>query len=294
MNRRHSAIVVTLISLLVWEVPVRGQVRLDHVSIAVHQPDAAIQTFRNFGFSIKPGREHPNSIVNAHIKFRDRTALELITASREDDRTASFYFRFLQAGEGPAALSLDGGTFDSLKPKIRRLGLDFETVTGPFYEWLLFGGPLAYLFFGTISSRPPDLPDHFSHRNTALSLGSVWIAKESFEKEDRLLSSLGARRREADFGLPVPGRISEFALRRGELYGVTTLAADIQRPIVGITVLVTDIVAADTILSSRIRSRVLHGEDTRGRYLRIPPEIAHGTWIEFLQEVRNNNQEGRR
>jgi hypothetical protein len=286
--------VVTLFSILGSGLPAPAQVRLDHVPIAVRQLDTAIETFRGLGFSIKPGSKHPNSIRDAHIKFRDGTALELITASRKDDRTASFYLRFLQAGEGPAALSLDGGTIDSLKPKIQRLGLDFETFTGPFYEWLLFGGPLAYLFFGTISSRPPDLPDHLSHRNTALSLGSVWIAKESFEKEDRLFSILGARRREADFSLPVPGRIREFALRRGELYGVTTSAADIQRPIVGITVLVTDIVAADTILGSRIRSRVLHGEDTRGRYVRVPPELAYGTWIEFLQEALHNGREGRK
>jgi hypothetical protein len=286
--------VTTVMFLLAVGLPVRGQVRLDHVPIAVHHLDAAIQTFRELGFSIKPGTEHPNSIRNAHIKFRDGTALELITASREYDRTSSFYVHFLKYGEGPASLSLDGGDIGRLKPIVNRLGLGSETIRGPYYRWLLFDWPLAYLFFEAIYSRPADLPEQLSHRNTAKALGSVWIAKSSFDKEDRLLSALGAQWKEPDCTLPVTGKLSGYTLRRGEIYGVTTPAADSERPIVGLTVVVADIAAADSTLSSRIRSRVRRGEDTRGRYLRVPPEIAHGTWVEFLQEAQHNERGGRK
>src|SRR5688572_23728877 len=101
MNLRYTA--AGLACLLVCAVAARDQsppvLRFDHVSIAVRDLEGGKSTYRDqLGFSLKPGRLHPNSINNAHIKFADGSALELITASTPNDPLAAHYLAFLRHG----------------------------------------------------------------------------------------------------------------------------------------------------------------------------------------------------
>ncbi|HEX8906001.1 MAG TPA: VOC family protein, partial [Longimicrobiaceae bacterium] len=61
--------------------PASAIARVDHVPVAVRDLEAAVRDFAALGFSFKPGRPHPNSILNQHVKFRDGTEVELITAT---------------------------------------------------------------------------------------------------------------------------------------------------------------------------------------------------------------------
>jgi hypothetical protein len=79
---------------------------LSHVPTAVKDLRQASEDFARLGFALKPGRPHANGIRNNHIKFRDGTELELITASRSVDSLTASYLRFLSRGDGPAFLSL--------------------------------------------------------------------------------------------------------------------------------------------------------------------------------------------
>lgn len=157
---------------------------LDHVPIAVRDLEAAAETYRALGFSLKPGRPHQNGIRNQHVKFPDGTELELITAPEARDALTRKYRRHLEDGDGPAFLALfipDQGR----APK----GLHAS---------------LHYLFFGPRNASPTDRPEHFAHSNTATSLISVWLAGEDLQHERALFARLGATvvRREVS----VPGR----------------------------------------------------------------------------------------
>src|ERR1051325_615839 len=88
--------------------PAKAIARVDHVPVAVRDLDAAVRDFSAMGFSFKPGRPHPNSILNQHIKFRDGTAGELITAAEPRDNLARYYVEFLREGEGGAFAAFEG------------------------------------------------------------------------------------------------------------------------------------------------------------------------------------------
>jgi catechol 2,3-dioxygenase-like lactoylglutathione lyase family enzyme len=236
---------------------------LDHVPIAVRDLEAAAETYRALGFSLKPGQPHRNGIRNQHVKFPDGTELELITAPEARDALTTKYRRHLEHGDGPAFLAL-------FTPDAARAPQGLHA-------------SLHYLFFGARNASPTDRPEHFAHANTATSLISVWLAGENLEQERMLFTRLGATisRREVD----VPGRIQADVaqFREGD---VLLLPASHQRvkgrPIVGATVRVRRLEAVRDVLQARkIQTSAAPASPSKSIF--VAPEHAHGLWLEFRE-----------
>ena len=276
--------------------------RLDHVPIVVHDLESATATYRDLlGFSIKPGRRHPNGLHNAHVKFRDGSALELITVQEPTDKLSREYARLLETGEGAVFVSLHGGPIAGLAEAARTLALPATTVGGSNFDWLVFplAHPLHYLFFIDLRSPPVDEEQHLTHTNTALRLASVWVIAPAVNAADGLLGRLGARRcatgaASASRAESEPGAaadtsedvefVREIGLDSGSLLAVPIEAAfDPGWPIVGVTVEVADLEAARRFAAALLRRQPHVEEDWRGRFVRIPPSRTHGVWIEFLE-----------
>jgi hypothetical protein len=294
MIRTIRSLAIPIAIVLAAESPARAQpacgaataarLRLDHVPIAVRDLDAAKRDFAALGFSFKPGRPHENSIDNQHVKFANGSALELITVREPRDDLARHYLAFLARGEGGAFLSLDAGPVDSLSAAIRALEPAHRTSVGSYYQNLGFPGahPLRYLFFIVIRSRPPDLPEHLVHANTAARLSAVWLRRPGLSRERRMLERLGARACPSALRLPAGDVGAELRLERGSLYLIDAPGAPADRPIAGLTVEVADLDAARRAVS--LPDSVLRrGRDARGEWLRIPPGHARGVWLELLR-----------
>jgi catechol 2,3-dioxygenase-like lactoylglutathione lyase family enzyme len=229
---------------------------LDHVPIAVRDLEAAARTYQRLGFVLKPGRPHANGIRNLHAKFSDGTELELITASKATDDLTRTYVRHLRHGDGPAFLA-------------------FFVPEGP---------PPAdapgYVFFGRRNDSPTDRPEHFAHPNTARSLVSVWLAGE-LAAERRLLAAGGATFVDREVRVPDAARATLARLPEGEVLLLPPSRSMIPgRPIVGVTVRVDDSAAARRVLTG-------NGVPTRGAgrgpSVFVPPEAAHGLWLELRE-----------
>jgi catechol 2,3-dioxygenase-like lactoylglutathione lyase family enzyme len=266
------------------EAPDSAGPRLDHVPIAVRDLEAARRDYAALGFSFKPGRAHPNSIDNLHVKFADGSALELITATEPRDELARHYLSFLAEGEGGAFLSLDGGEVGPVSEAIRLLEPDHRTTVGSYYESLSFptGHDLKYLFFILIRSRPPDLPEHLAHANTARRLAAVWLRRADPAREVRLLERLGARACPSALALPAGAVRTEVRTGGGGVYLLHAPGAAAHRAIAGLTVEVASLDAARRAVL--LPDSALHrGRDARGEWLRVPPAHARGLWLELLQ-----------
>jgi hypothetical protein len=231
---------------------------LDHIPIAVNDLDRASTDYRALGFALKPGRPHDNGITNQHVKFRDGTELELITAPDARDALTATYRKHLSAGEGPAFLALFAPGVDAAA-----LGLDAD--------------PLKYIFMSGRNQSPTDRPEHFAHANTAESLIGVWLAGDDLSPERRLLEKIGARIQSEDVRVPEAISAQVAHLAEGEvvlLPGARQLVPG--RRIIGATVRVRDLAAARRVLADRGR--------TIGSSIFLPPDVTHGLWLE-LREI---------
>ena len=267
-------IIVTLIAAAALPAPPDPAViGLDHIPIAVSDLARAADDYRALGFALKPGRPHDNGIQNQHVKFTDGTELELITAPDARDALTTTYRRHLEQGDGPAFLALFAPRMLYAEEQLRA-----ATLTLP-----------SYIFLSGRNKSPTDLPEHFAHANTAESFISVWLAADDLSRERRLLDVLGATFTDADVLAPTKVRAKVARLKEGDvvfLPGSRQLVNG--RRIVGATLRVGSLDKARAILDRGQPSPLPIVTSAAGRSVFLPPERAHGLWLEF-REVRRSS-----
>jgi hypothetical protein len=170
------------------------------VPIAVGDLERASADFTRLGFALKEGRPHPDGIRNRHVKFRDGTEVELITAPAATDELTRYYRERLAQGDGAAFLSLHPVNPQRAFERMAAAGLPVRG--GDTYPDFPYTDPLGYIFFASLNHSPTDRPEHFAHRNSAASLVGVWLEGASFAAERRLLKALGLREQGCADGSP--------------------------------------------------------------------------------------------
>jgi hypothetical protein len=173
-----------------------AHIRLDHVPIAVADIGALAERLTTgFGFSLKPGRRHENGLENLHIRFRDGSALELMTVSGPGDALARHYADLVADGGGGAYLALGGLPADSVLAFAGGVEPGLGVTRSAAFDWAGFpiGHPLHAVFFIDVHSRPPDLPEHLEHANGARGLRAVWVAVEQPDRLVAFLERFGGR-----------------------------------------------------------------------------------------------------
>lgn len=210
---------ITLLTAVAPGVPCQSTMApaLDHAIVVVHDLERASSAFRSVGFRIKPGRLHPNGLLNRHIKFPDGSAIELMTLHNPaGDAMARDYENLLRVGEGGVYVALKVREIGSVEQVASSLQLDArQSSSGP-WQFLSFSdqSPAAAVFF-TAGGTPLNDPDSvFRHEPRVTALTEVWL-EGGFELSELLLQ-LGAR----DCGTEEApdGRIGQrWGLSRGSL-----------------------------------------------------------------------------
>ena len=260
----------------------RPVIGLDHIPLAVNNLERATDDFHRLGFTLKAGRLHDNGIRNQHVKFEDGAGIELITASQARDAQTAKYLRLLSQGDGPALLGLHTANMDALAKSLESIGQPyvrqggFVTLAEPGFD---------YLFFGGSNRSPTDRPEHFAHANTASAMIGVWIAGGDVPRLSRLFASLGALIIEKQVFVPERINATVARLENGE---ITFLPASRQvmsgRPIVGAVFKTRDLGKAQRLWASTDNAAPVVVQAARHRSLFIPPQTAHGIWLEFREE----------
>lgn len=250
---------------------------IEHLPTAVRDLDAASARFVRLGFTLKPGRAHDNGIRNVHAKFADGSYIELITAPAAVDPLTSAYRRHLDAGEGPAFLSLYVSGMAGLAEAMAPLGGQADGDSVSFDR-----APLAPFFFGTRAPSPTDRPALFVHANGAESLSRVWIATDKPESVEAMAMRLGARFRSIILCLVRCLPVRRAKLAQGELILMPADAQSVPgHPIIGATVRVRDIAATRALLKGNGLPFGAQGVRDRRSSLIVPPTLANGMWLEF-------------
>ncbi len=240
-------------------------VRLDHVVVAVDDLERASGVWRNLGFRLKPGREHPNGIRNAHAKFPDGTELELLTVEEPSDELADWYHGFISGGGGGAFLSLSAGAVGDVARALGRAGLEATITRGSAFDYASFppGHPLRQVFF--IDYRDPvrDAPDVTEHSNGASGLREVGLEGPEGSRLPAALLELGGRS---------CGVMRHTAGFEGAVFGLAN----------GRVILMT---GGESGVYPRVRAVTLLSPGMEGDRL-IPPGDAEGVWIRLAPEER--------
>lgn len=245
---------------------------VDHTPIVVGDLEKAQEDFRAMGFVIKPGRFHADGIRNAHVKFPDGTELELITAPAATDALTREYHAKQSHGDGPVYFGLKAADLARLKPRIAALGAPVREEGGA----LTFpiGDPRHALFFGLGGTAPTDRPAHFAHENGGLRLSGFWV-RGNREQRD-LLSGLGLPFHGARACGPM-GDADVAAMPRGEVMFVRGGPQD--GTAIGARIAVRSLAVAQAVM----KKNGLHPQIHDGCGLWLPPSVAHGIWLQFVE-----------
>jgi hypothetical protein len=157
-------------------------IALDHVVIAVRDLASAVADFRSLGFTLKPGRLHPNGLLNSHVKFADGTAFELMSVERAStDPLAMVYESFLLAGEGGVFVAIEADPA-RVTEAASELGLSSKvTRSGPF-TWVTVDdsrrspeGWSSPVFFISYADRTAEPDSILVHDAGARGIGAVQL-----------------------------------------------------------------------------------------------------------------------
>lgn len=170
-----------------------GAPSLDHVVLVVRDLDTAAAGFARAGFRLKPGRLHPNNLLNRHVKFRDGSGIELMSVTDPPgDAMAQDYARLLEAGEGGVYVALRSS--DLARVEQAAGALDLATVASASGEWRFVGfpaaSPAAAIFFSAGDGAVQDAESVVTHAPDVTGLAEAWL--EGGTELSALLEQLGA------------------------------------------------------------------------------------------------------
>ena len=270
---------------------------LDHVPIAVRDIDSATSTYGALGFTIMPGRLHPNSILNAFVKFHDGSYLELITAGENGDSLAAWYRAFSRVREGGAFVSLRTVAMEPVVATLVSGGIDFVDTGGEAAAFRTVAldapEPFRRIFFIEYVAPTIEADSLLTHANTATGIDAVWIAVEDLRMATEWLEHAGWTAGEAVPFQPFKALGRAFPAGQGDLVLVapTDLAGytvgyldRIGPSIMGVTLMVEDLSRTRAVLKAGTgKTFVVRAVPGKGLSLLVSPRYAHGIWLEFLQ-----------
>lgn len=167
-------------------------IRIDHVIIVVANLDSTVKAYGELGFTIIQGRLHDNGLLNAHLKFKNNTAVELMSIEGEPtNELGRTYANLLEHGEGGVFLALSGIETAEIERRLNQIDIEYITMPGKNWDYITFpqNTNLAHIFFIEYHNNANDIDEILTHKNSALGIETVWI--EGNEKVKQLLEGLG-------------------------------------------------------------------------------------------------------
>lgn len=116
---------------------------IDHIVIAVHDLDQAIQTYRNLGFTVVEGGRHPVGSYNALIGFQDGSYVEII-AFYEESPNHPWWDLLHKRGGGLVDFCMQTNDIRADYQQFKNLGVEMTDIVdlgrarpdGYYLEWI--------------------------------------------------------------------------------------------------------------------------------------------------------------
>ena len=261
---------------------------IDHVNVVVKDlSNAEFYLNNRLGFSTKPGKLHENSINNFFIKFKDKSYLEFLTASKIKDDLTKYYVSLIRENPAgaPAFLFLRINTekeFQQFETNLLQSGIESIKEDLGYAQIISFDDEdLWNIVFIYYKSPVEDLPKYLTHENTAISLNSVWVNTSHSKLLIKKLRLLGFDIKETQT-LPI-GDFPGFKIElKNKAIFFSNFSGD--NFIQGITIEIKNM--KHTL--SHLTNKTNYGYDllisSRGALTLLNPKASFGMWIELLEK----------
>ncbi len=295
---------------------------IDHIVIAVKHLQEATADYAKLGFAVMPGGRHPGGTENAWAGFEPDGYLELLAVYDANRTGARDVVSFLTKQEGALAVGLDTSSADLTASHLRRAGLEIHGPTGgtitydgvdetppvlwksvevvtptPYVSDLIFFIEYDREARAALGRKHPELEtrrNFAQHPNGSRGIQSFWLAVDNLESAARSYASMGFRvgPEEAVRHLQAAGREVEagegsiLLLQSHASHGPVARFLENRHAaagFMGTTLWVSDLPAAERALPASLLPRAKAKSGRESRRLLIPPECAHGVWIELVE-----------
>jgi len=300
---------------------------VDHVGVGVRDLAQTQHDYEQLGFKVSKRGHFPGGLFNCTVSLQNNSYLELLSLSGGTPAAhsdASEVADFVKKHEGAmylginvssakaAAAYLKAHNFDVRGPDPGSVMREGETIPPPpmWYDVSTADKPAANKKAFTI---PLFLDEYLStnwkdkaraegrmdHPNTAMGIHAVWFAVHSAESQLRTLRDAGfegGESREAKFLSAHGGEVKaghgvllllESSKRAGLL---TKFLSDHDEGIIGLSVEVADLGKARRLAESGTGRKLETYKGFYGASFLLPPEVAHGMWMEMYQPARRSVQ----
>lgn len=158
----------------------QSQIKIDHIPIVVKNLENAEKQFVNTGFAIKAGYLHKNGILNSHIKFSDKTSLEIISLVHNKDEISNSYADFLKQKEGGTYLALKTENVKALSKVLNQNNIKHKIISGKIFTYITFSGNShKHIFIIKYNRKFKEQRKYISHKNSVSGIKGVVISGDS-------------------------------------------------------------------------------------------------------------------
>ncbi len=300
---------------------------VDHVMIVVRNLNEAKEDYNRLGFAITPGVRGPTATENAAIRLANNGYLELLGLYNPAAPAARELSEFLSKQEGGFGVGLDVSSAGDTSKHLRGAGYEID---GPTEGWSAHTTenvppsslwPMVPYKFVNIKTPKPILGDaiffieydeavraslrskypHLAtleagegHPNTAVRIGSIWLATRDLAKaadDFRTIGLAKSRRIEVSAMGAVANEIEvgsgTFLVLQSEDSGGPVEQFLDQRKsndgVLGVSIEVESLDAAVGVLRARVPTELQPYDGVYGKSILVPPVHTHGLWIEMFQ-----------
>jgi len=175
---------------------------IDHIVIAVHDLDKAIQTYTDLGFTIAEGGKHPTGSYNALIGFDDGSYVEVL-AFYEDSPDHPWWDLLHQRGGGLIDYCMQTDDMRTDYQKFKDAGVEMSDIVdlsrvrpdGYKLEWVnnkTYGKYQGVIPFVIEDKTPRDerVPKEKDHANGVIGIDTMTFGVHDIELPGRVMSAV--------------------------------------------------------------------------------------------------------
>lgn len=168
-------------------------IQIDHVIAVFPNLKEAIATYEAKGFTLKEGKLHSNGLLNAHVKFSNKTSLELMSVKGEGtDPISKEYIRLLQSGVKGAYIAITGIETSKFESILKQQQIRYKSIKGKLWDYIIFeDSRLAHIFFIRYQIDVKDASHFYNHKNGITKIKEVEIEGGQFVIN--FLNSIGVK-----------------------------------------------------------------------------------------------------